>query len=105
MSDLFAVGTDKNEPFCVTLDAEHVEKLISMAMHGEDNLLEEELKAMVDTERKVVDAMCWESDDFTEDMRSILRYHGRFAIKHKDLMFGVSQDWDLAKTAFENKEF
>jgi len=105
MSDLFAVGTDKNEPFCVTLDSDHIIELISATMHGEDEQVKKVLEGMADIERNVVDAMCWESDDFMDDMRSIIKFHGRFAIKHNNLTFGVSLDWDLAKTAFENKEF
>jgi len=83
MSDLFAVGTNKSEPFCVTLNATEVTQLIKL----------------------VINAMCWESDTFLQEMKTLIKRHGRFAIKHNDVMFGVSTNWDQAKTAFENKEF
>jgi len=106
MSDLFAVGTNKSEPFCVTLNATEVTQLINNALTGEDEALTAKLEGgMPEVEKLVINAMCWESDTFLQEMKTLIKRHGRFAIKHNDVMFGVSTNWDQAKTAFENKEF
>lgn len=102
--DTFFVGTKNGVRFNVHVSKKTVQNLLSCALNGEDEFLDTTIADM-DIAGECINAMSWESEEFISMMITSMDIHGRFAIHHNELVFGVATDEVNAMAAFRNKEF